>query len=504
MLTRLATFPSESPLLKAGSRLLGLETEDWLALIAVSFMGSALLLLLTNLVFNIWTYIACVVSLSIFMHLCLLSNRYVAFPGLISFVAAVEMLLAPVLATSSPPSFHLYDMAVPLGIYLQYAIPATLALWLGLHWPISRKLGAQMSGFQSNPLNARLRWWLDVILIAGTVLASFPETFPGSLFFFITVISSFRFFAALAWMITLTPGWKLRVAVVFAQLIVITSAEGIFYTLLQWAGFFVLVYGFRFRWRFKLALALTLALMTAVVLQYIKADYRIYLHSQNPNLVERVSAMANMARDQLVGSGEQHVPTTFGDVLVRFNQGWIVSRILSRVPSRVPYAAGDTIKDAVTYTIMPRALFPNKHEGASRVLFARFTGLRLESGTTMGLSIIGEMYANFGYWGGVLGTFVFGSLVGMAFAMFFKLSRQNPMWWAAAPIVLLAGIEPAFNLEDISNYIVKSALVLLVFSSVVPGIRELLPLKSIWSHKEKVRSVVMPRDVAGFGLRRSR
>jgi len=504
MLTRLGTFPSAYPPPKARSRLLGLEMGDWLILAAISLIGGALALLLGNLLFNVWTYLACVVSLSIFIHLCLLSDRYVAFPGLISFVAAVEMLLAPVLASSFPPSFHLYDMAVPLGVYLQYAVPATTALWLGLHWPISRNFRAQMRGFQANPLSARLRWWLDVILIAGVVLATFPGSFPGSLFFFITVISSFRFFAALAWMMTLTPGWKLRAAVVGVQLVAVTSAQGIFYMLLQWAGFFVLVYGFRFRWRLKLALALILALMSAVVLQYIKSDYRTYLHSENPNLVERISAMAKMARGQVVGPGEQHISTTFGDVLVRFNQGWIVSHILYRVPDRVPYGDGDTIKDAVIYTLMPRALFPNKHEGASRVLFARFTGMHLDPGTTMGLSIIGEMYANFGYWGGILGTFVFGSLIGLAFAVFFKLSQQNPLWWAAAPIVLLAAIEPAFNLEDISNYIVKSALVLFVFSSAVPGIRELLPLKPIWRRKEKPTSFVAPRDVAGFGLRRIR
>ena len=504
MLTQLRTFSSAYPPPEARSRLLGLEIGDWLILAAISLIGGALVLLLANLLFTIWTYLACVVSLAFFMHLCLLSDRYVAFPGLISFVAAVEMLLAPMLATSFPPSFHLYDMAIPLGVYLKYAVPATMALWLGLHWPISRNLDAQMRGFQTNPLSARLRWWLDVTLIVGVILASFPESFPGSLFFFITVISSFRFFAALAWMITLTPGWKLRVAVVFAQLIAITSAQGIFYTLLQWAGFFVLVYGFRFRWRFKLALALILALMSAVVLQYIKSDYRIYLHSENPNLVERMSAMAKMARDQVVGPGEQHVATTFGDVLVRFNQGWIVSHILYRVPSRVPYAAGDTIKDAVIYTLMPRALFPNKHEGASRILFARFTGMHLDRGTTMGLSIIGEMYANFGYWGGILGTFAFGSLVGLAFAVFFKLSRQNPLWWAAAPIVLLTAIEPAFNLEDISNYIVKSALVLFIFSFEVPGIRELLRLKPIRGDKEKLISIGVPRWVAAFPLRRMR
>jgi hypothetical protein len=266
----------------------------------------------------------------------------------------------------------------------------------------------------------------------------------------------------------------------------------------------VLVYGFRFRWRGKLALALILALVSAVTLQYIKADYRVYLHSQNPDFVERISTLAGLARDQVMGKREQPVATTFGDVLVRFNQGWIVSRIIDRVPSKVPFAAGDTIRDALTFTIVPRALFPNKPEGASRILFARFTGLQLASGTNMGLSIIGEMYANFGYWGGVLGTFVFGSLIGMAFAVFFKLACKNPLWWAAAPVVLLAAIEPAWNLEDISNYIVKSALVLFVGTHAIPAIRVLLAVKPIGRRKERLLSVIVRGEGDGFALRRTK
>jgi hypothetical protein len=334
---------------------------------------------------------------------------------------------------------------------------------------------------------------MDVVLIGGICLAAFVDSFPISLFFLVTIVSSFRFFAALAWMITRTPGWTLRVTLVIAQLIVITSAYGIFYTLLQWTGFFVLMYGFRTRWRAKLALVLILALMSTVMLQYVKADYRAYLRTENPDFVERISTLGRSVLGKITGQNEQHVALTFGDVLVRFNQGWIVSRIIDRVPRKVPYANGETIKDGLMFSLLPRALFPNKPEGASRVLFSRFTGLQLNSSTNMGLSVIGEMYANFGYWGGVLGTFIFGSLVGLAYARFVRLARKSQHWWAAAPIVLLAAIEPAWNLEDITNYIIKSALVLITFAFAVPSLRELLALKPIWRSKKVPTAVAEPR-----------
>jgi hypothetical protein len=153
------------------------------------------------------------------------------------------------------------------------------------------------------------------------------------------------------------------------------------------------------------------------------------------------------------------------------------------VPRKVPYAQGETVKDAFMFALLPRVLFADKPRGASRIIFARFTGLQLNQSTTMGLSIPGEMYANFGYWGGVLGTFVFGSFVGLAYSRFATLARKSPLWWAAAPIVLLAATEPAWNLEDICNYIVKSFLVLLILAYGIPLLRDLLALEPFWKRE---------------------
>ena len=262
--------------------------------------------------------------------------------------------------------------------------------------------------------------------------------------------------------------------------------------------------GFGNWWRGRLALALSLATVAAVMLQYVKADYRTYITARDASFVERISTLGRMVWNKAMTTDEQPNQTSFGDVLVRFDQGWIVSRIMDIVPNKVPYAEGQTIKDALMFTLLPRALFPDKPEGSSRVLFARFTGLQLGPNTSMGLSIIGEMYANFGYWGGVLGTFVFGSLLGLTYARFATLACKSPHWWAAAPIVLLAATEPAWNLEDISNYVVKSALVLIIVSSAIPELRELLKLKLIWRREKLATAVAMPRQLPSLHLPRTR
>jgi hypothetical protein len=477
--------------------------QIYLLLMLSVFVGLMLSIVLAD--GDIWVAIACGLFVAIFVHLCLLADRYVAFPGFISFAASIELLLAPVVASKFPPTSYQFRMAVPLDTYLQYATPATAALWIGLHWPLNHLLPSTSESSQPAPLLPRQRKWLDIVLVVSVLLNSFANDSPAQFFFLVTILGSLGFFAALCWMLTRTPGWQFRVAIVMLQLIAIASAAGIFYLVLQWSGFFLLAYGFRSRWRSRLALTLIFATVGAGILQYVKSDYRYYIGTRDAGFIERVSTLGRMVWNKTTMEDEQFDQTRFGDVLVRFDQGWIISRIMSVVPRKVPYAEGATIKDALMFTLLPRVLFPDKPEGSSRILFARFTGLQLNSRTTMGLSIPGEMYANFGYWGGVLATFVFGSLVGLVYRQFAKLSRRSPLWWAAVPVVLLAAIEPAWNVEDISNYIVKSALVLFLFASSVPALRDLLALRPlwIWRRKERPRSIGMLNKQTGFDPRRT-
>jgi hypothetical protein len=92
----------------------------------------------------------------------------------------------------------------------------------------------------------------------------------------------------------------------------------------------------------------------------------------------------------------------------------------------------------------------------------------------MGLSIIGELYANFGMLGGVLTTFLYGCIMGWIFLFFADRAQRNPLWWAIAPTILLPGVEPGFNLEDIFNHIVKSAVVFAIIWKTIPPVARLL------------------------------
>ena len=50
----------------------------------------------------------------------------------------------------------------------------------------------------------------------------------------------------------------------------------------------------------------------------------------------------------------------FGNIVVRINQGWIIAKVMDNVPSREPYANGETVKNAIIASIFPRFVDPDK------------------------------------------------------------------------------------------------------------------------------------------------
>jgi hypothetical protein len=322
-----------------------------------------------------------------------------------------------------------------------------------------------------------VRHSLDLAIVVGLVVEQFDGWFGPQWLFLAYLVGSFRFVGALGWMVTRTPGWQLRVVVVLVHLAAVQSAGGLFYLVVHWGGYFLLVYAFMRRWRWTLAAALVVGVFGLGLLQTVKPTFRMSLVEQQVSgPLEAFTRLGSMMFDRLRSGNVIDEDTDVGDTLVRFNQGWIIARIMHHVPNERPYARGSTLAEAAVFSIVPRFLFPSKREGASRELFTEFTGVNLMLSTRMGLGIIGEMYANFGKVGGVIATFLYGLLMGWLFLLFARRAQRNPMWWAVASVVLLPGVEPGFNLEDIANHVVKAGILFLVVWKSVPAMRELLAL----------------------------
>jgi hypothetical protein len=457
-------------------RFFELTVEEWFVLVLATVFGVALLAAVRPDV-TLWPALGLGFTALVVGHLCLTVRRFVAFPDLIVAAACLQWIVAPWLAETYPPRFFLFRMALPPDEYLSYAVPATIALWLGLHLPVSRRTSVNWPLVEAAPLARPVRRMLDAAIVLGLAVETFGEDVPGQWAFLVYLLASCRFVGALGWMVTRTPGWQLRVAAVLIHLAAIQSSGGLFYLVVHWGGYFLLVYAFMRRWRWKMAAALGVGLVGLSLLQTVKPNFRSSLTTEQVSgPVEAFTRLTSMLWEQALAGNIVDPNVDPGDLLVRFNQGWIVARVMKHVPAEVPYANGETLTDALAFSIIPRFLVPSKRDGTSRELFSRYTGVYLTSSTRMGLGIIGEMYANFGRWGAIAAVFVYGYAMGWLFLFFADRARKNLLWWAAASIILLPGVEPGFNLEDIANHVVKAAVLFGVLWKTVPPLRRLLAL----------------------------
>jgi hypothetical protein len=146
------------------------------------------------------------------------------------------------------------------------------------------------------------------------------------------------------------------------------------------------------------------------------------------------------------------------DTVVRYNQGWIVNQVMTLVPSEEPYAKGETIVTAAKAALVPRLLAPGKYTAGGKLNMARFAGMEME-GVSMNLGYAGEMYANFGYYGGIAGCFMYAVLLGLGFRWVASRALRSPLWWVFLPYVGSIAFKAEDGIGEILNWIVKATLV---------------------------------------------
>ncbi len=95
----------------------------------------------------------------------------------------------------------------------------------------------------------------------------------------------------------------------------------------------------------------------------------------------------------------------------RINQNTLVGRCYSYLDRGNELANGESIRIALIAWI-PRVLWPGKPTiGGSGDFASRYTGMKFDSDTSVGVGLVMEMFANFGWWGVAIGFWVLGILL---------------------------------------------------------------------------------------------
>jgi hypothetical protein len=367
-----------------------------------------------------------------------------------ALLACLQWLVGPVWYFEGKFDNPDMGMAVTAKEYFQVAIPGTAAFVLGLF--CFRNAVKQREVLESVSRNKFL--WIGLCLNGLAMLGDLGGRMgPESLAFAFILVSQLRYVGVLyLWFSPQVAGkWLAGVAVL--PLFFATAETAMFHDMLLWSG---LLFSFWFASRtrlvtFKLAVILA-TVFAAFLIQGIKESYRDKVwNAQKGSLTAEIQAFWTRL------SGIERA-SMLENAMVRLNQGWIVSHVISHVPSAEPFAGGDTVSDALVAAALPRFLLADKAMAGGRTNFYRFTGMQLNEATSMNLSLLGEAYANFGPTGGMIFLLFTGFTISASIALCLWFAKQHPLFIFWMPLIFYQAIKAETDLNEILNHMVKGGM----------------------------------------------
>jgi len=431
-----------------------------------------------------WSSFAAGAMTAVIMHMAYSGGAITPLPHIAVLICALQYAIAPWAAQYCfhPQDSH-YVIREPHR-YFAYAGPAMLSILLG--WTLSC-VGLHLTAKGSPPqrVSPQLHRALDLMFWGGIGLkAVLGSGALGGLGFLFLLLANLRFIGVMGLMVLRVPGWRWRAAVVLILEISGAAGSGMFHEFVLWSLGLFAVYVFTRRPSFPLLLV-WLALMAAGVFLLNDAKWQLReavwagsnqvtifgkeyeMTPWNRPLVGGLCLLQSATRVFTGGYSEASV----GDMVMRFNQGWIIDRVLENVPDSQPFAHGATVISAFEASLLPRVFAPNKATAGGRMLMERYADYAPFEDTSMDLGFAGEMYANFGHWGGIAGCGVYALILGLLFRWVAVRAQTSPLWWAIAAYVGHWALKAETDIGTVLNYLVKAALVVFAVVLLLPDLR---------------------------------
>lgn len=434
------------------------------------FTATVLFIFLTAHI--VW-YEAIALALSLYFLLDLIDSigRKMPFLEIVATIAFMTWLAMPVVAYEV---FNEYDvlaklwvtfMPTPAPEYFSYSLPATLLFALGLKMPL-------MGGVWKMPhYNARLKnhlankSYIGIYLIATGIVATFltritPEALRN-------IVQNFAMLTYVGMFYVLYSPFKHKTKVVlFCMGLTLSQSissgmygQLVFMTVISTL---ILLAGKKIKWRTK-TLVLGGGVFLIFLIQSIKFEYRASTWSGLERSADP-SLFGQLIWQRLTNPSEIFQPERIFNMAVRANQGNIVSKVMNYVPKFEPFAQGRTILNAVTASLAPRFLWPDKPRAGGADMVCRYVG-DCESvlrGISYNVGPIGEAYINFGKIGGCVFMFVYGLLFNFLFKKALLIARNTPTLILWFPLLFISFFTMENDVLSFLNSFVKSAFFVFV------------------------------------------
>ena len=368
-----------------------------------------------------------------------------------ALVGVLQWTIGPLLACRTSLVVGRYAMYVDEATYFGYALPGAAAYVFGL-------LAVGSSVRQREVLRAiRHDHFMALgVVLNGIALASrfAAPMVPGGLAFVAHLLSQLSYVGALYFLFSHHPTRWLWVVISLFPLFKTSAESAMFHDVILWMGlFFCYWYGMRRHDLLPKAGFLIGCGLILFTIQAIKQDYRSKVWSgEEASLIgQAVSFWGN--QEAMTSNG------VLSNVIVRLNQGWIISAVLSHMPAVEPLAGGETIKAAVVGAFLPRVVMEGKAKAGGQVNFRRFTGLDLADSTSMAVSPLGEAYANYGREGGIALMLGFGLVFALFFTFCLRRAVRYPTFLFWIPLIFYQAIKAETEFVTVLNQVTKGSMV---------------------------------------------
>jgi hypothetical protein len=459
-----------------------LTAGQWRTGLSISAVVAALAAA-ASLSISIWIGVTVFIAAFTVYHMAFASRYIVPLPHVAILVSALQYVLAAWAGTFFLPTSLGAGAISVLPYYLTYAGPVMLAIAVGWSCAFVRFRDRRPPSVVAP---SGLLVELDFLFALGLGAAIIGRLVPnqGNLSFVVLLVASLRYIGVFGRMVAAAPGWKWRLAVALVAEILFAVNAAMFHPLLLWGMWTLAVYLYCFRpSRRGVMVGVIAASLILPALQEAKWRFRGNLDEEIASGDEE-SLQASFGQSviwlQLLANGFWHTltlklgPEFLSDTAMRYNQGWIVTRVMFFVPALEPYAGGETLREAVIAAALPRVAAPEKRQAGGQELMLRYAGMELGEGTSMDLGYAGEMYANFGPTGGVLACGLYAFAMGLCFRFFCRRAFDHAMWWSIAPFIFFPAVKAEDDIAFVLNWAVKGSFVLMAIVLSLPNLRRAL------------------------------
>ncbi len=391
----------------------------------------------------------------------------IPFRELALVVASLQLLVSSFMAFYIQAPNPIFMPKIPAETYFDFAVPGIILFGIGLFaFKPKQNLDADLLNKIQNydlfDISKKfiLTGWFSFFILPYT---------PGVFGYFVNLLVFLSYIGGIIMLFTSLDQKKKWIWVGIAFLPVVRDAlfAGIFFLAMIWIAYFTIYYLFKAQKTFwSNALIIALGLYIVIVTDTAKKDYRTITGEQKYNL--NIGDKALLFTTLFFDNVSFKTITSQSNVsarITRANQGALVTWVMVHTPAKQPFGNGETIKDAVIAAIFPRFLMPNKAQTGGKVLFERYTGYQLND-TSMNLSLLGEGWANYGYWGGLLFMFCVGAFYSWAYRIFSSLIQKYPIYFFFIPFIFIYTIKAEDDLLTPLNHIFKASIVLIIIHHV--------------------------------------